>query len=128
MREPVVRAFLVGAGFVCVAIGAIALLVPVLPTTPFLLVAAACFAKSSPRFYRWLLDHRWFGPFIRNYRERGGITKRQKTVALATFWPAVLVSAFFMPVPVWALWILGVCAVGVTAYLLFLKTVPEDAH
>jgi uncharacterized membrane protein YbaN (DUF454 family) len=108
-----------------VAVGAVALLVPVVPTTPFLLIAAACFAKSSPRFYHWLINHRLFGPFIRNYREKGGITRRQKVIALATFLPAVFISGFFFDVGLWSRIILAVCGVGVTTYLLLMKTVKE---
>lgn len=113
-------------GTICVVVGAAALIVPVLPTTPFLLVAAACYAKSSRRFYDWLIHHRIFGSFIRNYREKGGITRRQKAVALGTFLPAVLISAILMPLNVWIHGFLAACAVGVSGYLLCLKTVPGD--
>lgn len=119
------RILLIVIGWICVVIGAVALVVPVVPTTPFLLIAAACFAKSSPRFYKWLLEHRLFGPFIRNYREKGGITRRQKAIALLTFWPAILISGFFAPVGMWGRLILVVSAVGVTTYLLSMKSVEE---
>jgi uncharacterized protein len=111
-------------GWIFVIVGAAALVVPVLPTTPFLLLGAACFAKSSPRFYNWLLNHKIFGPFIRNYREKGGISRKQKAIALGTFWPAVIVSGIFVP-SLWAKIFLAVCGVGVTTYLLLLKTVDE---
>lgn len=120
------RIFLIALGCICVGVGVVAIFVPVVPTTPFLLVAAACFARSSRRFYEWLVHHRWFGPFIRNYREKGGMTKRQKAIALATFWPAVLISAVFAPTNVWVRGFLVLAAIGVTVYLLRLKTVQSD--
>lgn len=123
--RPWLRPVLLAAGWVCVVVGVTALVLPVVPTTPFLLVAAACFARSSKRFYDWLLAHRWFGPPIRNYREKGGMTRRQKTVALAVFWPAI-VGSLIVAGWVWARAFLAASAVGVTWYILRLKTVRED--
>ena len=63
-----VRYLLMAVGWVSVVLGVIGIFLPVLPTTPFLLLAAACFARSSPRFYQWLINHRQLGPWIRDYR------------------------------------------------------------
>lgn len=70
-------------GLVCVALGFIGAFLPVLPTTPFLILAAACFARSSPRLEGWLLSHPRFGPLLRAWRERGAIPRKAKLMALA---------------------------------------------
>jgi len=80
-----------GLGFV--ALGFIGIFLPVLPTTPFLILAAACFARSSERLEGWLLNHRHFGPLLRDWRARGAIPRKAKWMALggmalgfALFW------------------------------------------
>ncbi len=77
------RIILISVGFLCVALGALGLLLPVMPTTPFLLLAAACFARSSPRFYDWLLNLRLFGTLIRNWQQTRSIPIRAKLLAIA---------------------------------------------
>ena len=66
-RNPVVRYTLFVIGWISFVLGMIGLLLPVVPTTPFLLLSAACFLRSSPRFYVWLTEHRWWGKYIRYY-------------------------------------------------------------
>lgn len=76
------RLLYVIAGHVLVALGIIGLALPIVPTTPFLLAAAACYARGSPRFHDWLMNHRWFGPHIRAFRERRGFTRKAKALAI----------------------------------------------
>jgi uncharacterized membrane protein YbaN (DUF454 family) len=78
-----VRVLLVAAGTLCVALGIVGLFMPVLPTTPFLLLAAACYARASRRFYNWLLNNRTFGPTIREWRRYRSIPYRTKLTAIA---------------------------------------------
>ena len=89
--SPAVRALLWSAGSLCVALGVIGLFLPVLPTTPFMLLAAACYARASERFYRWLLTHRVFGPTVREWRRHRSIPWRTK------LWAIVLMSATLAP-------------------------------
>tara|TARA_B100000700_G_scaffold238458_1_gene264914 strand:- start:3170 stop:3610 length:441 start_codon:yes stop_codon:yes gene_type:complete len=77
-------------GFTSMAIGLIGIVVPGLPTTPFMILAAACFAKSSQKFYDWIINNRLFGEHVKNYREGKGIPKKSKPVILITLWTFVL--------------------------------------
>ncbi len=80
--SPAVRAALVVAGTACVGLGVLGIFLPLLPTTPFLLLAAACYARASERFYNWLLNNRTFGPTIREWRRYRSIPYRTKLTAI----------------------------------------------
>ncbi len=69
-------------GHALLGLGLVALVVPIVPTTPFLLLAAASYARGSVRFHTWLIEHRWFGPPIRNFREGRGVTRRARALAI----------------------------------------------
>ena len=116
------HSFLLGLGFISVALGVLGMVVPLLPTTPLLLLAAFCFARSSERFHGWLLSNRIFGETIRNYRDGLGLPMRQKVVTLAILWITMVSTSVFV-VPLWSVRILlGAIACGVTVYLLSLPT------
>lgn len=78
------RGLWMAAGFLCLGLGFLGVALPLLPTTPFLLLAAACFARSSPRLHAWLLDHPLFGPPIRDWQAHGAIHPRAKMLAVGT--------------------------------------------
>jgi uncharacterized membrane protein YbaN (DUF454 family) len=82
-RLSTLRGLYLVAGLVLVALGFVGAFLPVLPTTPFLILAVACFARSSTRLERWLLDHPHFGPALRDWRERGAISRKAKSMSLA---------------------------------------------
>ena len=90
------------AGFLSIGLGAIGAVLPLLPTVPFMILAAFCFARSSPRLEAKLLNHRHFGPHIRRWRERGAISRRGKQAATGAFAVSILLAAFLSPWP-WAL-------------------------
>lgn len=78
------RGLWLAAGGLCLGLGLLGVVLPVLPTTPFLLLAAACFARSSPRLHGWLLTHPTFGPPIRNWEDNGAISRRAKRLAVGS--------------------------------------------
>lgn len=90
------------AGLVFLAIGAVGVIVPLLPTTPFLLLAAYCFARSSPSMHRWLHNHSTFGPLINNWNQYGSIDRRSKHIAVAVILLTPLVTVM-IGAPWWAL-------------------------
>ena len=109
-------------GFLSVALGFVGIFVPVLPTTPFLLLAAALFFRSSPRAYAWLMQHRWLGPSIRSFREDRAIPLRAKVLALSLLWITSVHCIVFLFDSWWLRLLMGGIAVGVTVYLLSFKT------
>jgi uncharacterized membrane protein YbaN (DUF454 family) len=124
--QRLVRLVLLTLGTLCVALGLVGIFVPLLPTTPFVLLAAVCYARSSSRLSRWLLAHRWLGEPIRNFRERRGIRRRHKVMALVTMWTSIAVTGSLGLVAGWARWGLLAVALGVTAYLLSLATLAAE--
>src|SRR5690606_16765109 len=74
-------------GFLSVGCGLVGAVLPMVPTTPFLLLAAFAFARSSPRLHRWLLSHRYFGPLITNWQQHGSIDRKAKFSAIGVMVP-----------------------------------------
>ena len=111
-------------GIVNVALGTAGIFIPLLPTTPFLLLAAFLFARSSRRWHDWLLSHRRLGPYIHAFRGKTGLTRSQKTRIIASITVVMWTSAYFAPLPgikamlvvMWAFW---------TALILRMKTAAE---
>jgi uncharacterized protein len=89
------RGIWLAGGGLFLGLGLLGVVLPVLPTTPFLLLAAACFARSSPRLHRWLLHHPVFGPPIRNWEENGAISRPAKRLAVGSM-AAVLVLSLWL--------------------------------
>lgn len=122
-RHRSVRYTLLAIGWLSVLLGVIGIFVPVLPTTPFLLLAAACFVRSSRRFYLWLVNHKHLGPWIRDYLEGNGIPLKGKVYAIGLMWLSIGLSCYLVPMP-WARAFMLTSAVLVTLYILRQKTLP----
>lgn len=122
--QPPFRQIVFWSGFLCVGLASLGIVLPLLPTTPLLLVAAACFARTDPRFHRWLLTNRVFGPIIRDWQQHRCIPLRAK---VATVIMVGLVGGssvvFFVPLlPVQIL--VGVLLIGLLAWILSHPSVP----
>ena len=89
------KIFLIISGIISLILGIVGILLPLLPTTPFLLLSAFCFARSSEKLHAWLLCHPSFGPAIIDWRENGSISKRNKTYAIVTILLTLLLSVLF---------------------------------
>ena len=118
------KTLLIVAGVVSLALGGIGVFLPLLPTTPFVLLAAGCFAGSSPAMHRWLCRSRFFGEYIENYRTNAGVSKSVKVRAIVFLWAGLALSAAAVHKPlVWM--ILAVIGICVSTHLLMMKTKEE---
>ncbi len=124
-KEFMRKRLLVICGWLMVAIGMAGIILPVLPTTPFLLLAAACFSGTSERAYRFLLKSPVFGPYIRHYRTKQGVSVRTKVQAISLLWALLILGAVTMG-KTWAYIVFPIIGAGVTCHLLLIKTaLPE---
>ena len=117
------------AGTISLVLGAIGIVLPLLPTTPFLLATAACYYKSSSRMHKWLINNKLFGEYIRNYQAGRGIPLKTKAIAISVLWITIGVSTFFFlerllpPFLVLPIQIIMISiAIIITIYLLKLPT------
>jgi len=121
MRTTAKRRLLIGAGTLSTGLGIIGIFIPILPTTPFLLLAAACYMRSSERFYQWLINNRVFGAYVRNYIEGRGMPVRIKIFTILLLWLTIGLSIAFGVQNI-AIRIVLICiAVGVTAHISLIK-------
>lgn len=112
----------VSSGFVSVVLGVIGIFLPVLPTTPFLLLAAAMFFRGSPRAYRWLMNHPRLGPYIKSFREDKSIPLRIKVIAISTLWLTAIHCVLFIFPWLWLKLAMILLATAITLYILSFKT------
>jgi uncharacterized membrane protein YbaN (DUF454 family) len=119
--------FLIGLGWIFVSLGIIGIFVPLMPTTIFFILAAASFARSSERFYNWLINHPKFGKFIKDYREKRGMPLKSKVIAVTMLFLAISSSAYFFTEELIVRLILVLIAVGVSTYIISLKTIRDES-
>ena len=122
VRSPLLRYLLMAIGWLSVALGTIGIFLPLLPTTPFLLLAAGCFVRCSPRFYYWLVGHPRLGKYLLYYLDGRGMPLKAKIYTLLLMWTTMLLTAFVftdrLPVKI----ILPLIGFGVSIYILRLPT------
>ena len=121
MRTVVKRRLLIGAGTLSTGLGIIGIFVPILPTTPFLLLAAACYMRSSERFYRWLINNRIFGAYVRNYIEGKGMPVKIKMFTILLLWLTIALTIVFGVQNIVIKIVLICIAVGVTAHIALIR-------
>ncbi len=126
VRAKPLRYGLLGLGWLSLGLGAVGLVVPVLPTAPFVLLAAACFMRSSERIHAWLIGHPLFGHHVEDYLAGRGLRARTKAVALTTLWASVTLSVvLFIPLLVADLAVAAI-ALAVSIYILRLPTCDPE--
>ena len=114
------------AGTVALLLGIVGIFLPLLPTTPFLLLASACYMRGSDRMHHWLMNQRHLGLYLRSYQQGRGIPLRAKITALALMWTSLTVSMWFVPLP-WVRALLLIPGIAVTIYLLRMRTLDPKA-
>jgi uncharacterized membrane protein YbaN (DUF454 family) len=118
MSGRIFRGLLIVAGTLCVALGVLGIFLPLLPTTVFLLMAAACYARSSERFYQKLITNRFLGGYIRNHREGRGMRRRDKIGTVALLWIGIGATMIWTVTALWLhLLLLGIAA-AVTVHVV----------
>ena len=121
------RVFLVVIGAISFVLGVVGIFVPMLPTTPFLLLSAAAWVKASPQLYEWLLRHKVFGEYIRNFREHRAIPLRVKITSVSLVWLTIgycilrVVNEWW-----WAQLLMALLAAAISWHILSFKTLKKN--
>lgn len=124
MSSGFMRGVLIVCGTICVVLGVIGIFLPLMPTTVFLLMAAACYARSSERFHQRLVQHRWLGPYL---RQSQGMTRGQKAVSLTVLWASLGVTMIWTAEAAWLRLLLVTIGAGVTLHVVRLPALRPVA-
>ena len=122
IRQPLIRMLVFSCGWLSVALGVAGIFLPVLPTTPFLLLAAACFIRTSPKFYHWLIEHPRLGQYVIYYLDGKGMPRKAKVYTLIIMWATMLLTTFVLTDRTAIKIILPLIGTGVSIYILRLPT------
>lgn len=120
------KIILIIAGNISLSLGVAGIFLPVLPTTPFLLLSAACFLKSSDKLYYWLTHHRLLGSYISGYIKYKAISLRAKIISITALWAVICATLIFFMDNIWIRILLVLIATGVTVYLIQIKTLTKE--
>lgn len=121
------KAMYIVAGSVSLSLGVVGVFLPVLPTTPFLLLAAFCYLRSSERLYDWLMNHWLFGPFLYNYVTYRAIRMRVKVASITVLWATIIASVLLVH-NIYVTLLLVLVGVAVSVHILMLKTLRHERH
>lgn len=122
------RALWVTAGTLSLAVGVAGMVIPILPTTPFVLIAAACYLRGSRRMYDWMIANRYIGGYLRDYMEGRGVSVRAKATSVVVLWILIALSASFATDSTTVRIVLLAVAVAVTVHLVTLKGKTVQRH
>jgi uncharacterized protein len=125
-NNPLINFLLILAGSISVLLGIIGIFVPILPTTPFLLLAAACYIRSSDKFYSWLINNRWLGKYIQDYREKRGMKLSSKVLSISMLSVSIMYAVIYATDILILRIVLLLIAVSVTYHLVSIKTLRSD--
>ncbi len=126
LRQKLFKGALIVIGTLSLGLGILGIFIPLLPTTPFLLLAAYCYFRSSKKLYNWLISNKWFGSYIRNYYEGLGIPLKIKLLSISFLWLTISFSIYFIVSNLIIRIILIIIAIGVTIHILTIKTLKEE--
>lgn len=115
------KLLLILIGVISMSLGMLGIILPVLPTTPFLLIAAACFMRSSEKLYKFLITNKYFGQYIKDYREGKGIPVKTKVIALVMLWTTILACLIFFIDKLIIRVVIFLIASSVTLYIIKIK-------
>jgi len=124
MKNSLTKYLAIIAGLLLLILGVIGIFIPILPTTPFLLLSSFLFLRSSERLYCWLMNHRILGQHIENYLKYKAVKKSIKIKALLFLWISLSISFYLVPIT-WIRILLIIVGLGVSIHLFFLKTIDK---
>ena len=126
MKDTVTKGILVISGTFFLVLGIIGIFIPLLPTTPFLLLTAACYIRGSKKFYNRLIKNRWLGGYIKNYQEGKGIPLTVKIISIIFLWITIVFSTVIIVANIFIRIILIIIAIGVTVHILTIRNLEKN--
>lgn len=118
-----VKAFLIIVGTLSITLGVIGIVVPLLPTTPLILLGAGCYVKASDKLYQQLIKNKWLGRYIEDFREKNGISYKNKVMSLGLMWVSIAGTILFLGIDFWLAAVLIIIAVTVSVYIISFDTI-----
>jgi uncharacterized membrane protein YbaN (DUF454 family) len=125
MKNTIYKGILIASGTIFLIIGIIGIFIPLLPTTPFLLLAAACYIRGSKKFYNKLIKNKWLGEYIKNYQEGRGVPLSMKILTITLLWITIIFSTLIIVTNLYIQILLIIIAIGVTIHILTIKTLKK---
>ncbi|MHA1254271.1 MAG: YbaN family protein [Promethearchaeota archaeon] len=128
IKKKIVKGLYFTGGTASLILGIIGIVLPILPTTPFLLLATACYARSSKKFHDWLLNNKILGAYIRNYIEGKGMPIKVKIFTVSLLWTTILISAFLFIQILWVRIVLIIIAIAVTIHVILIRPKNKEVQ